>query len=96
MIVDGGKVGIVAVVTLAIGLGLGYLVWGAQARTQSAELERVQSALSTARQAASREGALATRIQEAEGRLKQASEELAKETELREKLEKLAQARKKP
>jgi uncharacterized protein HemX len=92
----GGKVGIVAVVTLLVGLGLGYLVWGAQARTQTAEMEKVQAALSAARQGASQEGALATKIQETERRIKQASEELAKETELREKLEKLAKAKKKP
>jgi Flp pilus assembly protein TadB len=92
---NGGKVLMVVIVTLLVGIGVGYFVWGAHARTQAAALADVQAKLATARRGTA-EGALATKIQEAETRIKNMTEELTKETALREKLEKLAAGKKKP
>jgi hypothetical protein len=91
--VSGGKLVVVVLVALLVGLGVGYLVWGAAARRHAAELAEVQGSLAATRQAAGREGQLEGRVREAETRLNEIGGELAKETELRSRLEKVLKAK---
>ena len=86
---------VVGIIAILIGIVVGYLVWGSHLQRLADELAAVKGQLAEARQVAQREGAVATRIQEVEGQLKQATESLGKERELREKLEKLTAAKKK-
>lgn len=77
------------VIAILIGVLAGYLVWGASSQTLDGELASVKGKLAEARKAAVQEGALATKLQELEGQLKQASERLTSEKDAREKLEAL-------
>ena len=81
---------VIGIVAILIGLFIGYLSWGASAGKLSTELTAAKAKVAEAQQAAVREGALATKVQDLESQLKQASESLGKEKETREKLEKLA------
>ena len=81
---------VVAIIALIVGLGIGYLVWGAQARQLESEAGAVKASLAQAQQAAVREGQMATKVQGIEAQIKKATEDLKTETDAREKLEKLA------
>jgi hypothetical protein len=80
-------VAVIGIGFLLIGIGIGYVAWGRPAQTLQEELARITT---RTREIAGREGATATRLQEAEARVQQAAAELASEKERREKLEALA------
>jgi uncharacterized protein HemX len=86
---------VVAVIAVVVGLGVGWITWGRPSQDLAGELATVRKTLDEARQAATREGALATKVQQMEAQIKQASESLKSEQELRQKLEKLAATKKK-
>ena len=80
----------VAIVCLVVGICIGYAVWGASSRQVEDEMAGVKARLAEAQQASVREGQMATKIQEIEAQVKQATESLKTETDAREKLEKVA------
>jgi uncharacterized protein HemX len=84
---DGKKVTIVAIIAILVGLLIGYLFWGYQAKSLQGELDQLKARLTEAQQAAAREKELSTKLTALEGQLKQVSDELAKEKERREKLQ---------
>ena len=80
-------IALIGIVAALVGIGMGYAAWGRPARTLQEELARTTTQI---REIGSRESTTATRLQEAEARVKQAAAELAAEKERREKLEALA------
>jgi Tfp pilus assembly protein FimT len=85
----------IAIVALLVGAGAAYLVWGAGAQRVEGELSQVKARLAEAQQAAVREGAMATKVQELEAQIKSAAEALKTEQEARAKLEAVAAKQKK-
>jgi len=92
---DRQKTTVIAIVLLLIGLLGGYLFWGNQGKQVASELATVKTRLTEVQQAAVREGAVATKLQQAEAQLKQVTETLKGEQEARQKLEALAATTKK-
>jgi len=88
------KVTVVGIITLLIGVGTGYLLWGSEPRQLAGELAAAKARLAEAQQSAAREGAVATKLQQAEAQLKQMTETLRSERELREKLDALVSKKK--
>ena len=92
---DGKKVTIVGIIAILIGLLAGYLFWGTQSKQVASELEAARKSLAEAQQPTSQEAALAAKLQEVEAQLKQVTERLNSERELRQKLEAQVSAGKK-
>ena len=85
----------IAIVALLLGVGAAYLAWGAGAQRLESELSQAKARLAEAQQAAVREGAVATKVQELEAQIKSAAEALKTEQEARAKLEAVAAKQKK-
>ena len=81
---------LVASVALVVGVGAGYLVWGARTRQLESEVSQIKARLAEGQQGAAREGAIATKVQELEAQIKKATEDLTREQEARAKLEAVA------
>ena len=81
---------LVASVALVVGVGAGYLVWGARTRQLESEVSQVKARLAEARESAVREGALATKVQDLEAQIRKATEDLKHEQEALAKLETVA------
>lgn len=86
---------VVGIIALVVGLGIGYFTWGAQSAQAAKDVAAVRAQLAEARKAAEREGQLATRIQEAEAKLKESQAALQTEMEQAKKLDALLKRRKK-
>jgi uncharacterized protein HemX len=86
---------VIGVIAAVIGLGIGYFTWGAQSAQVARTVESLRGQLDETRKAAEREGQLATQIQAAEAKLKQAKADLQTETEQATKLEALLKKKKK-
>jgi uncharacterized protein HemX len=86
---------VIGIIALVIGLGVGYFTWGTQSAQAAKDVATAKAQLAEAQKAAEREGQLATRIQEAEGKIKEAQATLQTETEQAKKLEALLKKRKK-
>jgi uncharacterized protein HemX len=78
---------VIGIIAAIIGLGIGYVTWGAQSSQAAKDVAAAKAQLDQARKSAEREGQLATRIQAAEGKLKETQEALKAETEQAKKLE---------
>ena len=86
---------VIGIIAAIIGLGVGYMTWGSQASQASKDVAAAKAQLDEARKAAEREGQLATKIQDAEAKLKAAQESLKTEEEQTGKLEGVLAKRKK-
>jgi uncharacterized protein HemX len=84
---DGKKVTIVAIVAILIGLLVGYLMWGSQAKSLQGELDQLKARLAEAQKAASHEKELSEKFAQMEAQLKQVSDDLAKEKAKREQMQ---------
>jgi uncharacterized protein HemX len=84
---------VIGIVAILVGLGIGYFTWGAQSAQVARDVQAVRGQLTEAQKAAEREGQLATRIQDAEAKLKQAQADLQSEAEQAKKLESLLKTR---
>lgn len=84
---DGKKVTIVAIVAILIGLLVGYLMWGSQAKSLMGELDQLKARLTEAQKAASHEKELSEKLTQLETQLKQVTDDLAKEKAKREQLQ---------
>jgi len=84
---DGKKVTIVAIVAILIGLLVGYLMWGSQAKSLQGELDQLKARLAEAQKAASHEKELSDKLAAMEAQLKQVSDDLAKEKAKREQMQ---------
>jgi uncharacterized protein HemX len=89
------QVAVAAIVAVLVGLGIGYVVWGSQAGQMQSDVDAARARLGQMRQAAQREGELTTKVQDVEGKVKQAEEQLRNESELVKKLEAVAKRKKK-
>lgn len=76
---------IVAIVALIIGLLIGYLFWGYQGKQLETALAAAKADLAAAEKSRVPGEALAAKVKGLEEQLKQVTESLAKEKELREK-----------
>ena len=85
---------VIGIIALILGLGIGYFTWGAQSARAARDVAAARAELEEARKAAEREGQLATQIQTAEAKLKEAQEILKTETDETYKLEALLAKRK--
>src|SRR5262249_53302932 len=70
---------VIGIIAAIIGLGVGYMTWGPQASQAQMDVAAAKAKLEEARKAAEREGQLATKIQDAEAKLKAAQESLKSE-----------------
>lgn len=86
---------IAAIVAVLVGLGIGYMLWGAQAGQVQSEVTAAKTRLTELSKAAQREGELKTKLQDIEGKVKQAEEQLRSESDLTKKLEAVAKRKKK-
>jgi uncharacterized protein HemX len=86
-VMDGKKVTIAAIVAILIGLLVGYLMWGSQAKSLKGELDKMKASLAEAQNAATREKELSAKLAEMEAQLKQVSDDLAKEKAKREQMQ---------
>jgi uncharacterized protein HemX len=84
---DGKKVTIVAIVAILIGLLVGYLMWGSQAKSLQGELDQLKARLAEAQKAASHEKELSEKLAQMDAQLKQVSDDLAKEKAKREQMQ---------
>ena len=84
---DGKKVTIVAIVAILIGLLVGYLMWGSQAKSLQGELEQLKARLTEAQKAASHEKELSEKLAQMDAQLKQVTDDLAKEKAKREQMQ---------
>jgi uncharacterized protein HemX len=84
---DGKKVTIVAIVAILIGLLVGYLMWGSQAKSLQGELDQLKARLVEAQKAASHEKELSEKLAQMDAQLKQVSDDLAKEKAKREQMQ---------
>ena len=92
---DGKKVTIVAIVAILIGLLVGYLMWGSQAKSLQGELDQLNARLAEAQKAASHEKELSEKLAQMETQLKQVTDDLAKEKAKREQMQaKMAKGKK--
>jgi uncharacterized protein YlxW (UPF0749 family) len=80
-------VGVIGVIALLVGLGIGYATWGSPAQAVRDDLAKAKTMVE---QATAKEGQTATKIQDAEAKVKQVAADLEKEKEMRAKLEALA------
>jgi uncharacterized protein HemX len=78
---------VIGIIAAIIGLGIGYVTWGAQSSQAAKDVAAAKAQLDQARKSAEREGQLATKIQAAEAKLKETQEALKAETEQAKKLE---------
>ena len=78
---------VIGIIAVIIGLGVGYMTWGSQASQAQKDVATAKAQLDEARKAAEREGQLASKIQDAEGKLKAAQESLKSEQDQTKKLE---------
>jgi uncharacterized protein HemX len=78
---------VIGIIAAIIGLGIGYVTWGAQSSQAAKDVAAAKAQLDQARKSAEREGQLATKIQAAETKLQEAQEALKTETEQAKKLE---------
>jgi uncharacterized protein HemX len=83
---DGKKVTITAIIAILVGLLVGYLMWGYQAKALQGELDQLKAKLAEAEKSVVREKELSEKLTAMEAQLKQVSDELAKEKERREKM----------
>jgi Tfp pilus assembly protein PilO len=81
---DGKKVTIVGIVAILIGLLVGWLFWGSQAKDLQAELAKLKA---QAQAAAQQEAATAAKLSQLETQLKALMAELEKEKAAREALQ---------
>jgi uncharacterized protein HemX len=86
---------VIGIIAAIIGLGVGYMTWGAQASKTANDVAAAKAQLDEARKAAEREGQLATKVQATEAKLKETQEALKTETEQTKKLEGILAKRKK-
>ena len=86
---------VIGIIAAIIGLGIGYVTWGAQSAQATKDVAAAKAQLEEARKAGEREGQLATKIQAAEAKLKETQEALKSETDQTKKLEGLLAKRKK-
>ena len=86
---------VIGIIAAIIGLGIGYVTWGAQSAQAAKDVAAAKAQLVEVQKAAEREGQLATKIQSAEAKLKETQEALKSETEQAKKLEALLAKRKK-
>jgi uncharacterized protein HemX len=86
---------VIGIVAAIIGLGIGYVTWGAQSSQAAKDVAAAKAQLDQARKSAEREGQLVTKIQAAEAKLKETQEALKAETEQAKKLEGILAKRKK-
>jgi uncharacterized protein HemX len=84
---DGKKVTIVAIVAILIGLLVGYLMWGSQAKSLQGELDQLKARLTEAQKAATHEKELSEKLAQMEAQLKQVTDDLAKEKAKREQMQ---------
>jgi uncharacterized protein HemX len=84
---DGKKVTIVAIVAILIGLLVGYLMWGSQAKSLQGELDQLKARLAEAQKAASHEKELSEKLAQMDAQLKQVSDDLTKEKAKREQMQ---------
>ena len=84
---DAKKVALIAILAVVVGILVGYLVWGSPAQQLASEMAAVKA---RAQQATVQEGVIATRLQQIESQIKEATERLKGEEEQRQKLEALA------
>jgi uncharacterized protein HemX len=84
---DGKKVTIVAIVAILIGLLVGYLMWGSQAKSLQGELDQLRTRLTEAQKAATHEKELSEKLAQMEAQLKQVTDDLAKEKAKREQMQ---------
>jgi len=80
---DGKKVTIAAIVAILVGLLIGYLMWGYQAKNLQGELDRLKVQLTEAQKSVAREKELSDKLTALEAQLKQVTDDLAKEKEKR-------------
>ena len=83
---------VIGIIAAIIGLGIGYVTWGAQSSQAAKDVAAAKAQLE---KSAEREGQLATKIQAAEAKLKENQEALKTETDQAKKLEALLAKRKK-
>jgi cell division protein FtsL len=81
---DGKKVTIVGIVAILIGLLIGWLFWGSQAKDLQGELAKLRA---QAQAAAQQEAATASKLGQLESQLKALTAELEKEKAAREALQ---------
>jgi len=86
---------VIGIIAAIIGLGIGYVTWGAQSSQAARDVAAAKAQLDQAWKSAEREGQLATKIQAAEAKLKETQEALKAETEQAKKLEGILAKRKK-
>jgi uncharacterized protein HemX len=86
---------VIGIVAAIIGLGIGYVTWGAQSSQAAKDVATAKAQVEEARKSAEREGQLATKIQAAEAKLKETQEALKSETDQAKKLEGILAKRKK-
>jgi uncharacterized protein HemX len=84
---DGKKVTIVAIVAILIGLLVGYLMWGSQAKSLQGELDQLKARMTEAQKAATHEKELSEKLAQMEAQLKQVTDDLAKEKAKREQMQ---------
>ncbi len=84
---DGRKVTLFAILAVVVGILIAYLVWGNQAQQLQNEVAAVKA---RAQQAGIQEGMMATKLQQIEAQIKEATERLKSEQDQRQKLEALA------
>jgi uncharacterized protein HemX len=86
---------VIGIIAAIIGLGIGYVTWGAQSSQTAKDVAAAKAQLEQARKGAEREGQLATKVQAAEAKLKEAQEALKTEADQAKKLEEILAKRKK-
>ena len=84
---DGKKVTLFAILAVVVGILIGYLVWGNQAQQLQNEVAAVKAKV---QQSGIQEGMMATKLQQIEAQIKEATERLKSEQDQRQKLEALA------
>ena len=89
---DGKKVTLFAILAVVVGILIGYLVWGNQAQQLQNEVAAVKA---KAQQSGIQEWMMATKLQQIEAQIKDATERLKSEQDQRQKLEALAAKQKK-
>jgi uncharacterized protein HemX len=86
---------VIGIIAAIIGLGIGYVTWGAQSAQAAKDVAAAKAQLEEARKSAEREGQLATKIQAADAKLKETQEALNTEMDQNKKLEGVLATKKK-